>query len=160
MQPTLLISDEAHLVGTWHNVLIEYVRGATSVDGQRLLTRTMRELLERHPQGIVQWLVIPSRVPIPQAEVREAITETIRGFRDGEMLGIGLAMKAQGFWAGAARSVATGVAMAARLEYPLKVFPDEQGSAAWLAELAGHEIGWKPAELVEALRQLLEADGA
>lgn len=160
MQPNLLISDESHLVGTWHNVLIEYVRGASSVDGQRFLAQSMRALLQHHPGGIVQWLIIPGRVPIPEHEVRDAITETMRSFDKGEMLGIGLAMKAEGFWAGAARSVATGVAMAARLEYPLKVFANEEGSAKWLAGLASGERGWKWDELVDALRQLLEADGA
>lgn len=157
MTPTLLTSNESHAVARWHNVLIEDVRGASTVAGQKYLAERLRELIAEYPDGVGYWLLIPARVPIPEQDVRNQITDLLKSLDRSHMLGMALVLKADGFWAGAARSVAAGLAMAARLKFPLKIFRNEDESAPWLAESAGGKLGWTADELGAAVAQMREA---
>lgn len=137
----ILIEDEAHVVVSWKNVVVESIRGAPTLAGQHAMTKVLRDHVKAHPEGIGHMLLIPVRTPVPQAEVREAITQMMREFSADEILGMGIVLSGSGFWAGAARGAAAGMFMAARVRFPVKIYKTLGDATQWLEPLAGRSSG-------------------
>lgn len=151
--PEILANNDGHLVATWHNMFFEVAWAEASLESQPMIDRELKKLMERNPDGVGYILSLPTRVPIPKGAVREKITERLRGLKAGEMLGIAIVFGSGGFWSSAARSVAAGISLAARLKFPMKLFSSDDDAAAWMLDLASRG-NWSIPELLDALVEL------
>ena len=153
-KPKLFDATDAHIIGTWKNVFFARVTGPTTVEVQSRLGQHLRQLVAQHPEGCVYMLVIAKNAPLPDGRVRDTIGKLLRSFTLEQLLGLSINVGGEGFWGGAARSVLTGIFLAARLEYPMKVFGTPSDATTWLATVGGQAGGWTGPELLAALDAL------
>jgi hypothetical protein len=135
--------DEEVRIATW--------AGVVTTRWRRTPTREKLELLGQHQQRLadatMNHQIVAVTVLSPKAglmltgEARKEAENLARAGRE-YLLGQAQVVEGEGFMAAAARAVMSGIQLAVRAGYPVKIFGKLDDALPWIAELlreAGHE---------------------
>ncbi len=153
----VLYADDRIAIGAIGYVHVAFYRGTIDLPALQRDRAFHERLKAQHPKGTVVFTASKPNVGLPSSEVRKESVAMLKANRD-RVYGTAVLVEGDGFWASAARSVATGVFQLAPPPYPVKIFARPDEAAAWIAGL-GPGIDGGLALLREAIDEV-RAHGA
>jgi hypothetical protein len=147
------------LIGFWQNVLVLALREPLTVRRIDSLAVLQSYAAARFPRGYATLVLLPKLEGVlpglRETGLREASRRLIESAPD-EVLGVAEVIEGTGFVAASARSVATGLVLAARPRWSMRVFPSVEPAAQWITQWVDREErAAAPRRIVEALRHTL-----
>jgi hypothetical protein len=125
------VADD-HIMMSWTNFTIAVFRRETTLEGVRKLSSTYESIAAAFPYGVYLVTIVEEGAPMPAPDARQALTKFLMSGA-GRTRMSAVIHEGSGFRAAAVRSVVTGLAMAARLPYPHKVFASVAEAGTWFA---------------------------
>ncbi len=154
--PRVLARDEVFALARWHeHVLVVWHLAADEARAERVAEATVRATRAAPGKAAhIAWVQATSGAP--DADARKVFTKMGRDV--GADLACMLAVVGDdGFKSALFRSVITGLALAARIRFPLKLIAGIDEGAAWAAERLGERgVTLAAPELATTLRRLGE----
>jgi len=124
---------------TWSNFVFANFKRETTLAGVRKIQSTYDAHANTFSSGVFMVTIVDEGAPMPAADVRDALSAFLAS-GIGRTLMSAVIHEGAGFRAAAVRSVVTGLAMAARLPYPHKVFSTVSDAASWFSAGASQSL--------------------
>jgi hypothetical protein len=132
------VTDD-HTIMTWSNFVFANFKRETTLAAVRKIQSTYDTHANSFPSGVYMVTIVDEGAPMPAADVRQALSNFLAS-GIGRTLMSAVIHEGAGFRAAAVRSVVTGLAMAARLPYPHKVFGTVADAASWFSASASQSV--------------------
>lgn len=133
---TYYLESDDCVVGTWHAVAFVSLRVVPTLALLRPMEAAQRDILSRFG-GRAAWISLMDGMRVNRLdfseEARRTITEMF-GRPDKNVFGVATVLEGKGLWIGGMRAILTGAAMAARIQFPHKVFDEAALACDWLGE--------------------------
>lgn len=142
------------MLATWRNVLLNVGKGNPSEEFMAQVQQHAEDLLSQYPDGIAMMLLVYDGGGVPGGQGRGRATQMLREIGP-RLQALAAVIEGAGFWASAARSVLTGLALMSRTRFPLRSFAGTNEAARWLVKHIRPAVPLE--ELLAALRELDQA---
>lgn len=153
--PIVVHEDERLQIATWSRVFINRWKTAATVEHLDVLFEHERALIDSVGDGrIVVLTTLQDRTGMmPDGRARKRAERIALATRSAQILQAQV-VEGDGFVSATARALLTGVTLASRVPYPIKVFRSESAALPWIGEgLARAGYGRDAAGLAAALGQ-------
>lgn len=154
MKITPVVREDGVLLATWRNVLLNVGKGNPSKEFIDQVLQHAEDLLSVYPDGIVLMLLIYDGGGVPGGKGRGRATQMLREIGP-RLQALAAVIEGAGFWASAARSILTGLALMSRSRFPLRTFSEMNEAARWLVKYIQPPVPLE--ELQAAMKELDEA---
>lgn len=114
------------------NVVVHRTEGHSTVEG----VGRVREKFEESSARSGLLVIMENRLELAGGRGRKELQKMFEAL-DGQLEAVAYVLVGGGFWASAARSMLTGIILAARPSFPVLVFDREEDAIDWLRECLG-----------------------
>jgi hypothetical protein len=137
---------------SWKNVVVVVWRGEATESHVRRLANAIVRLTPGWPSGFSAVHVTYQGGALPSAGARSVFMEMM-GRHGGHIVGTGVVLKGNGFWASAVQGVITGLRMLSPKSFSIRIEHTVPPVAQWLAPMHTERTGTTvhPNELIDAV---------
>jgi hypothetical protein len=126
--------DEALTIGTSGRVFAIVWKGEATLDRVRAIAAVSRRAYPQLQSGFAMIVLLEDTTTTPDAESRRLLSDLMKELASG-MRAVAYVVPGAGFAAAAKRAVITGLSLAARPPYPVKVFQSLEHAEQYIAPL-------------------------
>lgn len=156
--PTIVVREEALVVGAWRDLLVYHWLGPASAELHRRSNDVIARLAAARADGKIAILTVVDapRITLPDAAMRREIASAVTRL-EGSKKAEALVVRTEGMVAAAVRSITAGAMLLRTTPSPTRVAATVQDACTWLASYLGPVGGRLTTveEIDDAVRQIL-----